>query len=44
LIAVEYLPASVEMAETILAAIFRFQEAHERLLRLCDAVKAVSAH
>jgi hypothetical protein len=44
LIEADYMPETLEMAETILAAIFRFEEAHERLMRLCDAITAKDAH
>jgi hypothetical protein len=44
LIEADYMPETREMAETILAAIWRFQEAHERLMRLCDAITAKDAH
>jgi hypothetical protein len=44
LIEADYMPETLEMAETILAAIFRFEEAHERLMRLCGAITAKDAH
>jgi hypothetical protein len=44
LIEADYMPETLEMAETILAAIFRFEEANDRLLRLCDAITAKDAH
>jgi hypothetical protein len=38
LIEAECVPDTLEMGLSILDAIFAFQEAHERLIRLCDAV------
>jgi hypothetical protein len=44
LIQAEYLPESVDMGISILAAIFALEEAHDRLTRLADAVTAKGAH
>jgi hypothetical protein len=44
LIEADYMPETLEMAETILAAIWRFEEAHERLMRLCAAITVKDAH
>jgi hypothetical protein len=44
LIEADYMPETLEMGLTILDAISRFQDAHERLLRLCDAITAKGAH
>jgi hypothetical protein len=44
LIEADYMPETLEMGLTIVDAIFRFEDAHERLMRLCDAIKAKDAH
>jgi hypothetical protein len=44
LIEADYMPETLQMGLTILDAIFAFEEAHERLMRLCNAITAKGAH